>query len=109
MVPSPASEHVSERVVMLTGAAGRMGQAVARRLAWEGYALALVDRDEAGLAGLAQSLGGRNAGIAADLSRPDGVEAAAARCEAALGPVDILINNAGIFTPAKIGQTSDEE
>ena len=109
MASSPASAPAGQRVVLLTGAAGRMGQATAWRLAEDGYALALVDRDEGGLERLAQSLGVRSAGIAADLSRPDGAEAAVARCEAALGPVDILINNAGIFTPNKIGQTSDEE
>jgi 3-oxoacyl-[acyl-carrier protein] reductase len=109
MAPSPAFAHIGRRVVMLTGAAGRMGRAVARRLAEEGYALALVDRDEGGLADLAQSLDGSNAAIVADLSKAEGAETAVARCEAALGPVDILINNAGVFTPSKIGQTSDEE
>jgi 3-oxoacyl-[acyl-carrier protein] reductase len=94
---------------MLTGAAGRMGQAVARRLAAEGYALALVDRDADSLAGLGQSLPGKVAAIAADLSGLEGAEAAVARCQAGLGPVDILINNAGVFTTAKIGQTSEEE
>lgn len=109
MERSPPLSPTGQRIVLLTGAAGRMGQATARRLSQEGYALALVDRDEGGLSGLAQSLTGRVACIAADLSRSEGAQTAVARCEAALGPVDILINNAGVFTTAKAEQTTDEE
>ena len=97
------------RVAMLTGAAGRVGRAVAQRLAADGYALALVDRDEAGIAGLARELDGAAVAIAADLSRSDGAQTAVARCEAALGPIDVLVNNAGVFGTAKVAQTSDEE
>jgi 3-oxoacyl-[acyl-carrier protein] reductase len=95
--------------VVLTGAAGTMGQAVARRLSQEGYDLALVDRDEGALLKFAQSLGGRTSCILADLSKPDAAQTILSRCEASLGPVDILINNAGVFTTSKAAETSDDE
>ena len=71
------------QIAILTGAAGRMGQAVARRLAGDGYALALVDRDEGGLQRLARDLGGKTAAIAAELSLPGTAETILARCEEA--------------------------
>jgi 3-oxoacyl-[acyl-carrier protein] reductase len=86
-----------------------MGQAVARRLSQEGYDLALVDRDEVALLKFAQSLGGKTSCILADLSKPDAAQTILARCEASLGPVDILINNAGVFTTSKAVETSDDE
>jgi 3-oxoacyl-[acyl-carrier protein] reductase len=86
-----------------------MGQAVAQRLSGEGYALALVDRDETALAKVALALRGETTAIVADLARPDAAETIRARCEASLGPVDILINNAGVFTTSKAVETTDDE
>lgn len=106
---SDVSGAVARRVVVLTGAAGTMGQAVAQRLSAEGYALALVDRDEAALARVAALLRGETASIAADLVRPESADMIRERCEAALGPADILINNAGVFTTAKALETDDDE
>lgn len=97
------------RVAMLTGAGGRMGEATARKLTAEGYKLALVDRNTEAVERLAAEFGGEHLAIAADLSTPDGAAQAVARCEAGCGPVEILINNAGIFTPAKLEQTTDAE
>lgn len=105
----PSTTGDKSQVAILTGAAGRMGQAVARRLSKEGYALALVDRDEGGLGRLGEELGGRTASIAADLADPGSAETILTRCEAALGAPDILVNNAGVFTTSKIEQTGDEE
>lgn len=109
MPPSTTPSKGQQRIAILTGAAGRMGQAVARRLSEERYALALVDRDEAGLARLEKELGGRTAGIAADIANPGAAETILTRCETALGVPDILINNAGVFTTSKVEQTGDEE
>jgi citronellol/citronellal dehydrogenase len=95
------------RVAIVTGASRGIGQHIAERFAAEGAAVALVARtDEAGTSRLPGSItetaerieaaGGRAACVRADLSSPEDVETVVARAEQALGPVDTLVNNAGV-------------
>ena len=95
----------------ITGAAAGIGRALALRLARAGAALFLVDRDEAGLAetrSMAAALGVDAATRVADLSC---ASAATACADAALvlGPVDILVNCAGITGPRASLLESDED
>jgi NAD(P)-dependent dehydrogenase (short-subunit alcohol dehydrogenase family) len=86
-------------VAVVTGGAGGLGAAIARGLAEAGAAVAVADRDAAGARTLAAELtaaGRRALGIAVDVSDAAGVDAMAREVEAALGPVDILVNCAGI-------------
>jgi len=76
--------------VLLTGATGGIGHAIARRLSAEGASLVLTGRKAEVLAPLAAELGARS--IVADLSTPDGVEQLLAEA----GPVDILVANAAL-------------
>jgi short-subunit dehydrogenase len=85
-------------VAFITGASSGFGAGFARRFARDGYGVALaarrLDRLEA-LAGEIRSAGGRVAAFACDVAEPEQVRAAIRGAEAELGPVDVLVNNAG--------------
>jgi NAD(P)-dependent dehydrogenase (short-subunit alcohol dehydrogenase family) len=81
-----------------------MGEAISRRLAREGRAVAVLDIDGAGAAAVAAqiaSAGGRAIAVSCDVSDRTQVETAAAKIRAELGPIAILVNNAAIedFSP----------
>jgi NAD(P)-dependent dehydrogenase (short-subunit alcohol dehydrogenase family) len=83
--------------VVVTGASGGVGRAVARRFADRGKKVALLARGEAGLDAVAREVsdrGGIPLPIAADVADPDAVEQAAARVEKELGPIEVWVNNA---------------
>jgi 3-oxoacyl-[acyl-carrier protein] reductase len=99
----------TNRVVLVTGAAGGIGAATARTIARCGGEVVLHDAREGGaLAVLADELGDRAHAIAADLADP----AVPTRLwESALawrGRVDVLINNAGIYAPASVDDPLEE-
>ncbi|MHC4393145.1 MAG: SDR family oxidoreductase [Planctomycetota bacterium] len=87
------------KVVAITGGAGGIGSALARRFAARGARLALVDLMGDAVEALAATLraeGHDAQGFAADLCDPEATELAVAAIEAAFGGIDVLINNAGI-------------
>ena len=82
-------------VVVITGASAGVGRATAQRFAREGASIALIARGEAGLEGArrdVEALGGRAITCPCDVADPWAVDAAAARAENELGPIDIWIN-----------------
>jgi NAD(P)-dependent dehydrogenase (short-subunit alcohol dehydrogenase family) len=95
------------RVALVTGASRGIGRNIAERFAAEGATVALVARTiEEGDVALPGSLaaavaaitaaGGRAVAVPGDLSDPDDVDGILARAEAAVGPIDTLVNNAGV-------------
>jgi NAD(P)-dependent dehydrogenase (short-subunit alcohol dehydrogenase family) len=90
------------RVAIVTGAAGGFGRATAERLLEEGAAVALWDREAEAVEAVAQRLAevGSTLGLGVDVGDREAVEAAAARTREELGPVDALVNNAGIAESA---------
>jgi 3-oxoacyl-[acyl-carrier protein] reductase len=96
-----ADDALSGRVALVTGASGGIGEAIARRLAEAGASLALAyARDAARADELARELGARLGTRAittgADLAERDSAEALVADVERELGPVDVLVANAGV-------------
>lgn len=90
------------RSVLLTGAAGGLGRVMAKALAGANYRIALVDNSETGLEKLKAELGEAHPDaelltLPLDLANDSGFGAAIARIEEKFGPIDVLINNAGIF------------
>ncbi|MBL8380657.1 MAG: glucose 1-dehydrogenase [Burkholderiales bacterium] len=91
-------QGLRDKVVIVTGGAGGIGGAVCQRFAAEGARVAVYDlKGEAAdaLAGRLNAAGGRAAGYAVDIADAAAVEAAVVRTEAELGPIDVLVNNAG--------------
>ncbi len=89
------------KVALVTGAGRRIGADIARRLAREGYAVALFanasfDGAQALAAEIARG-GGEARAYFADLTDPEGAAGVFAEASAALGPVELLVNNAALF------------
>jgi 3-oxoacyl-[acyl-carrier protein] reductase len=93
---SPSSR---KRVALVTGGGRGIGLACAKRLAADGVACALLDVREDLAREAAASVGPGHRGVAADVSDRDQVARAFRDVEAALGPVNVVVNSAGIAGP----------
>jgi NAD(P)-dependent dehydrogenase (short-subunit alcohol dehydrogenase family) len=82
------------RVGLVTGAGGGIGRAIAQRLAREGMAVAILDHDGAAANAIAAEIGGL--AVTADVTSEDEVGRAVEAVLARLGPMDVLVNNAGV-------------
>jgi 3-oxoacyl-[acyl-carrier protein] reductase len=101
------------KVALVTGASRGIGRAVAVALARAGADVAVNDRtrEEAAResAGLVSALGRRDLVVLADVSAAAEVTRLVAEVEAGLGPVDVLVNNAGVARPLSLEQVTEAD
>lgn len=109
---SQLSRSVVDKVAVVTGAASGMGRATARLFADEGMRVAALDRNTEGVREVVaeiESAGGQAVAIGVDLADGPATGGAIAAARERLGPIDILINNAGISLPAPIDDDAFEQ
>jgi NAD(P)-dependent dehydrogenase (short-subunit alcohol dehydrogenase family) len=90
---------LGERVALVTGAASGIGRATALRLATDGATVGCLDRDVAGADRVVRSIregGGRATAFGIDVTDADGLNRAIPDWVEEVGPIGILVNNAGV-------------
>ncbi len=97
------------RLAVVTGAAGTMGLAITRQLLADGHRVVALDLRTDALAPLASEAGARLLPMALDITDVDAIDASWRRLTAEHGPVQILVNNAGVLSNNKAEATSPEE
>ncbi|MEJ2436152.1 MAG: glucose 1-dehydrogenase [Pseudolabrys sp.] len=95
---------LKDKVAIVTGGGGGIGGATCRRFAEEGAKVAVLDIDGAAAASVAEAIGkggGKAQAFACDIAKHDDCRRAVREAEAAFGPLDVLVNNAGwdVFKP----------
>ncbi len=89
--------RLSEKIALITGGAGGVGQAAARQFTGEGARVVLVDRDEEALQSAVHSIGEDKASyVVADVTQPEQVQSYVSAAVERWGGIDILLANAGI-------------
>ena len=103
---------LADRVAVVTGAGSGIGRAIALAFAAQGARVAVLDRDAAGaqvtVAEITRS-GGQAVAITCDVSNAASVAQAAEKSAAALGPCDVLVNDAGILRGGPLATLSEED
>ncbi len=102
----------TDRVAIVTGAARGIGAAVAKRLSTDGYAVAVLDLDEAACAetvAVIAAAGGRALAVGVDVAEGPPVEVAVARVADELGAPTVLVNNAGVTRDNLLFKMSEED
>jgi 3-oxoacyl-[acyl-carrier protein] reductase len=99
---------LEDRVCIVTGSTAGIGLETARLLAREGARVVVNGRSEERVTRAAQEIGAA-LGSAVDLARPDGPAELVAAAEAAVGPVDCLVNNVGVAYQRSFDELTDED
>jgi 3alpha(or 20beta)-hydroxysteroid dehydrogenase len=99
--------RLENKIALVTGAGGGLGEAIARLFASEGAQLIISDINESAVKAVAADIGA--VGLAHDVSNEDDWASVVASAESEYGGLDILVNNAGIFEVKPLLETSTED
>lgn len=107
----PTPKPLAAKVALITGGAGGIGSAIARRFAAEGGCVVLADLDEAKAQRLAAEIGNADVALAigCDVRDSDQVRAAIDATVLAFGGVDIVVNNAGLAVSKPLLETTETD
>lgn len=101
--------RLEDKNTFITGASRGIGRAIAERFAAEGASVALAARSYDRLEELSDSINGEAVPLEVDVRNTDEVEAAVAEAIEALGPLDVVVSNAGVIHRADLVSTADED
>ena len=101
--------NLKGKKVLVTGASGGIGKAIAIELSSNGADLCLTGRNKSELEGLQKLIGGNCQIIISDLSKSEGIDELANSAQEKMGQIDILINNAGITRDNLFMRMSEED
>lgn len=102
-------ESLEGKVAAVTGGTRGIGRAIAERLLEEGARVAICSRSAAGVEQAVREMGGRCAGVAADVARPEQVSNFFRFIDERFAALDILINNAGVGIFRSVADMTVEE
>ena len=104
--------RLQDKVAIVTGGGSGIGRAIAHRFAAEGARVAVLDRDDAAgaaVAGEVERAGGHATYFRCDVTVQADVDAAFAAVQARLGPLDVLVNNAGVAHVGTVETTTEAD
>lgn len=100
---------MAEKVIVITGANGGLGRALAQRFARDGEKVVLLGRSFAKVKDVADAIGDAALPVECDVTEAASINAAFARIAEVHPRIDVLINNAAIFNPFLIEEASDDQ
>ena len=104
--------RLAGKVAVVTGGSSGIGQATAELFAKEGATVAVVSGSDISKAQVVVdgilAAGGKAIPVQMDVRSPASIDTSIASIEEQLGPIDILVNSAGIYVPTPIGETTED-